>query len=255
MAGNQKRNAFAPIAFDKDGDVRSVVLKDSFITAQAGTAGSITSDLVWTLTAEVGGAGPDVEVLPSEAGNQGIIRLNVGATTPADGDLVSLALSGDDGIKLDGSGVYVAALLRIPDVSDTVVQFGLVADPAAVPNSSAADVVAFVFDPEDADNVGDAQFFAQVNAAGTDSEEVLSGVSYAEDEWVLLELAGDDTGATFRITTSDESQTVNIDNGSPTETLVPVFQVENVGAAEEAIEIDSFVLRYFVREDSSMFGA
>ncbi len=242
-----KRNAFSPIAFDKIGDLDAVILRDSFVGARAlsaiTTTGELTSDLTWTVTDEVGAATADVEVLASEANAQGIVRLNVGATTAADGDLVSMALGGDDAIKLDGSGVYVAAKLRIPDISDTIVQFGLVADPSATPNSGADNVVGLVFDPEDTV----ATFIAQINdAAGGDEEVILSDVTYVEDEWVKLEIAADDSGATFRVTTANGTQTVNIDVAVAA-TLVPVFQVENVGAAEESIEIDTFVLRYFDR--------
>ncbi len=159
----------------------------------------------------------------------------------------------DDVIKLDGSGVYLAAKLRIPDVDATKVFFGLTIDPNGAVNGSETDAVAFVWDPEDAANVGDAFFLYQVNVAGTDSETV-STVSYVEDDWVKLELAADDSGATFRITTEDGTETVNI-TGAITATLTPAFKVENVGAAEEAIEIDSFVLRYFERTGTEGLGA
>lgn len=255
-----KRSAASPIAFDKIGDLDAVILRDHFVAtkplAAITTSGTLTSEIPWTVTDEVGAATADVEVLAGEAGNPGIIRLNVGATVPADGDLVSMVPGlNDDVIKLDGSGVYLAAKLRIPDVSDTVVEFGLVDDPAATPNSSVANFVGFVFDPEDADNTADALFFAQVNNNGTDSETVLSDVTYVEDDWVKLEVAADDTGAWFRITTEDGTQSVNIEGGAIAATLTPVFKVENVGAAEEAIEIDSFVLRYFERTGTEGLGA
>lgn len=254
--GTQKRNAFSPIAFDKVGDLDAVVLRDSFICAKPlaaiTTSGALVSDIPWTVTDEVGAATADVEVLASTAGNQGVIRLNVGATVPAAGDLVSLVPGlNDDAILLDGSGIYLGAVLKITDVSDTKVQFGLTVDPAGVVNGSETDSVSFVFDPADAANVGDAFFFAQINAAGTDVEEVLDDVSYVEGDWVKLELAADDSGATFRITTEDGTQTVNV-AGIVTAALTPCFKVENVGAAEESIEIDTFVLRYFVRDGANL---
>lgn len=246
------RNALAPIAFDKIGDLDAAILRDTFLTARAlsaiTTTGTFLSDLEWTITDEVGGATADVEVLASEAGNQGIVRLNVGATDPADGDLVSLQLSGDDGIKLDASGVYVGAKFRIPDSDATIVQFGLVADPSAVPNSGADNVVSIVFDPEDTADT----FIAQINDAdGGDTEVKLTGVTYVEDDWVKVEIAATSDGATFRVTTEDATQTANISLGVAA-TLTPVFQVENVGGAEESIEIDTFVLRYFVRNDDGL---
>ena len=257
--GTSKRNAMAPIAFDKVGDLDAVILRDHFIAtrplAAITTSGVLDSEISWTVTDEAGAATADVEVLAGEAGNPGIIRLNVGATVPADGDLVSMVPGlNDDSILLDGSGIYLAAKLRVPDVTNTKVQFGLTVDPAGVVNGSETDSVSFVFDPEDAANVGDAFWFAQVNDAGTDVETVLSDVSYVQDDWVKLELAADDSGATFRITTEDGTQTVNI-NATVTATLTPCFKVENVGAAEEAIEIDSFVLRYFERTGTEGLGA
>ena len=257
--GTQKRNAFSPIAFDKVGDIEAAILRDHFIGAipltAITTSGTFSSELTWTVTDEVGAATADVEVLPGEAGNPGIIRLNVGATTPADGDVVSMALGlNDDQIILDGSGVYFATKLRVPDVDAQKVFFGLTVDPNAAVNGSETDAVGFTWDPEDAANVGDAFWFATLNAGGTDNETVLSDVSYVQDDWVILECAADDSGATFKITTEDGTQTVNIEDVT-TATMALVYKVENVGAAEEAVEIDSFVLRYFERTGTEGLGA
>lgn len=257
MSSHVNRNGFASAPFDEAGSIRNVVLRDSFISAKTlaaiTTSGTLNSDLLWTVTDEVGAATADVEVLASEAGNQGIIRLNVGATTPADGDLVSMMLGGDDNIILDGNGVYFAARLRIPDVDASKVFFGLTVDPNGVVNGSETDAVAFVWDPEDAANVGDALFLYQLNDAGVDVETA-STISYVEDDWVLLECAADDTGATFRLTTEDGSETVSID-GTITATMACGFKVENVAGAEEFVEIDDFVFRYFLRDKSLGLGA
>lgn len=250
-------SSMAPLPFDKHSSIDAFALRDHFVSADAlaaiTTSGQFLSELQWLVTDVTGGATADVEVLASEANHPGIIRLNVGATIPADGDIVSMTLNNQDAVKLDTNGVYVATLLRIPDVSDTVVEFGLVATPAA-PNSSQADLVSFVFDPEDADNVGDAFFFAQVNVGATDVEVVLDKVSYVEDDWVLLEISATSTDAIFRITTEDNTQTAQIPQ-APTSALTPAYVVENVGALEEAIEIDAFVMRGQVRDATAQLGA
>lgn len=244
---------FGSTPFHKLDSVYSVVLKDSFVAAAPlaaiTTSGTLSSDLTWTLTDEAGAATADVEVLAGEANHPGIVRLNVGATTPADGDLVSLALGlNDDTFLPDDNGLYVAAVLRVPDVDATKVFFGLTDTPSGVVNGSETNCVGFVFDPEDASNTNDQLWFAQVNDAGTDVEEVLDDVLYVEDDWVLLELVANDTSATFRITTEDNEQTVQV-SGTITAAMTVCFKVENVGAAEEAIEIDTFALRYNLPND------
>lgn len=251
-------SGMAPLPFDKHSSIDSFALRDHFLSTRAlaaiTTSGVLLSDLAWTVTDVAGAATADVEVLASVANHPGIIRLNVGATTPADGDIVSMTLTNQDALILSDDSIYCATLLRVPDVSDSIVEFGLTAIPAA-PNSSAADVVSFVFDPEDADNVGDAFWFAQVNDGGVDLEVVLDGVSYVENDWVLLEISATDTGAYFRITTEDATQTAYI-SGTVTVGLTPTYIVENVGAAEEFIEIDSFVLRGLVAEKiDNLLGA
>lgn len=253
MPSPRVATGFGSTPFDRLDSVYSVVLKDSFVCAKPlaaiTTSGALVSELPWTITDEVGAATADVEVLAGEANHPGIIRLNVGATTPADGDLVSMVPGLNDDVYLpDSNGLYMAAILRVPDVSDTKVFFGLTIDPAGAVNGSETDAVGFVFDPEDADNTNDTLWFAQVNDASTDVEEVLDKVPYVEDDWVLLELVANSTGGTFRITTEDNEQTVRV-AGSITATMTPAFKVENVGAAEEAIEIDTFVLRYNLPND------
>ena len=253
MASPRIATGFGSTPFDRLDSVYSVTLKDTFVCAKPlaaiTTSGALVSELPWTVTDEAGAATADVEVLAGVANHPGIIRLNVGATTPADGDLVSLVPGLNDDVYLpDSNGLYMAAVLRVPDVDAEKVFFGLTVDPAGVVNGSETDAIGFVFDPEDAANVGDAFFFAQVNAAGTDVEEVLDKVSYVQNDWVLLELVANSTGGTFRITTEDNEQTVRI-AGAITATMTPAFKVENVGAAEEFIDIDTFVLRYNLPDD------
>lgn len=241
---------FGSTPFDRIDSVYSVTLKDTFTTTTTTTAaGAVTSELNWLVVDEVGSADGDVTVIAGEANHPGIVQLAVGGTSPADGDVVSLSLANQDAFKPDSNGLYVAALVRIPDVDATKFSFGLNEDGAAV-NSGDDNVIAFVWDPEDAANVGDELFLAQVNdAAGGDTEKVFDKVPYVEDDWVLLELAANSTSTTFRLTTEDNEQTVEINGVQPSATLTPMFLVENVGAAEEVVEIDTFVCRYVLPND------
>jgi|SRR3990167_11244420 len=251
-------SAFGALPFNKQDSIDAFALHDDFITAVAvadlvdANGAMVQSELHWLGSEIAGAAVSNVTLTTSVADHPGILALNVGATSPADGDAAALQLGGlvddnQDMFILDDHGIYLAAVLRIPDVDAQIVEFGLAGQAPAVPNSSAADIVSWVWDPEDAVNVGDELWIAQVNGAGTDVEDATS-LAYVQGDWVLLEIAADDTSATFRITTEDGSDTINIaDPTMPVVGLRPVFSVENVGAAEEILEIDAFQLRYFRR--------
>lgn len=272
MVRYRAASAFAPLPFDKHGVAGSIELVDDFITAEAvadfvdANGAAVRSELNWLGSEIAGAAVSDCLIVNSESDHPGILRLNTGGTIPTDGDAAALQLGltvddDQDMFLLDTNGVYIAAVLRIPDVSDTVVEFGFAGQAPAVSNSSAADIVSWVFDPEDAANVSDEEFIAQVNGAGTDVEVVSKDVSYVENDWVLLEIAADTTSATFRITTEDNTETLVLDGSDsitvPVVGLRPVFSVEAVGAAEEFIDIDLFVLRYMRRQPlvASWLGA
>jgi len=62
-----------------------------------------------------------------------------------------------------------------------------------------------------------------------------------------LEIGLTDTHASFRVTTEDATQTVTI-AGTVTVALRPQYVVENVGAAEEVLDIDLFHMRYLRRD-------
>ncbi len=263
MARFRLASGFAPTPFDKVDSVESVWLHDDFVTHgevtdlvdAAGVA--VASELQWQGSELAGGAAATTIMIAGENDHPGILELTTGGTIPADGDAAALSLGDQAGnealgpLILDTNGVYVAAIVRIPDVSDTRVEFGLVGQTPAAVNSSVADAVNLVWDPEDAANVGDEMFIAQVNGAGTDVEKVHSLSTYVENDWVLLEIAADDTSATFRVTTEDNSQTLTIDGSDgvviPVVGVRPVFVVEAVGGAEEVLDIDAFHLRYLRR--------
>ena len=238
-----KINAFAPFPFDKRGTYWGVELVDEFIATTAITApGALVSEIPWVV-ADSGDSDGDVSLVTGVDGHPGIVALNTGGTTPADGDITSMLLANT--VLPGADGVYMATLLRIPDISDTKVSFGLVAGNEAV-NSSAANVAALVFDPEDAANVGDVMFFLQLNVGGVDVEAVFDTATITENEWVLLELAVDNTGAVGRVTTDEGTQVESV-SGVLATALLPGYLIEAVGAAEELIQIDNAVFRYLRR--------
>lgn len=263
MARYPAASSFAPIPFDKHGVPGTIELVDDFVTATPiadlvdanGTA--VQSELLWLGTEPAGAGVAHVDIVAAEDNHPGIISLETGATIPADGDMGALLLGGDvddsnETFNLDTNGVYIATVLRIPDVDATKVEFGLAGQAVAAVNSSALDIVSFVWDPEDAANVADELFLVQVNGAGDDTEEATSLVPYVEDDWVLLEIAADSSSATFRITTEDNTQTIQLTAvDSVTMPIVgvrPFISVEAVGSAEEVVEIDLFVCRYIRRQ-------
>lgn len=255
--------SFSTLPFDKIDSVESVWMHDDFILGEdvadfTGASGvAVVSELAWRGSEVAGDSTANAVFVAGVADHPGIIQLQTGATTPADGDIAALSLGAlpandaDGPIVLDGNGVYMAAILRIPDVDAQKVEFGLIGQAPAAVNSSVADFVGFVWDPEDAANVADELFLVQVNGAGSDTEKVLDKVAYVQNDWVLLEMAADDTSATFRITTEDNTQTVTIDGSDsvtiPTVALRPNFAVEAVGAAEEVLDIDAFHMRILRR--------
>lgn len=269
MARFRAATPMAPIPFDRHGVPGTIEIVEDFVGAAAsGSFGDTTGTLevfgttAWWGAEIAGDADSDVDVVTGVPDHPGIIRLNTGGTTPADGDAASLqfgasSVAVQEDIVLDDNGVYVAAVVRIPDVDATVFEFGLGGQTPAVPNSSALDLVAICFDPEDADNVDDELFFCQVNGGGTDTEKIADKVPYVEGDWVLLEIAADSTSATFRITSEDNTQTIMLtaEDGvvMPTVALRPYFVVEAVGNAEESVDIDLFVMRY-MRRDALVAG-
>jgi hypothetical protein len=255
-----KINAFASLPFDRLDSIYAINLKDDFVNAlgvaDADPDVALSSELQWLIDLIAGDSVPHVDIVASVAKHPGIISLETGATTAADGDaagLVLAATAGADTIILDTNGIYVASILRVPDIDGQKVEFGLFAA-AGLPNSSAADVVSLVLDFEDAASASGTKWIAQVNAAGVDTETVMN-VVYDQNDWVLLEVAASSTGATFRVTTDNGSVTNSINGTMPIVGLVAGFSTETLGAAEEVLEIDAFQLRYLRRTPSAVVGA
>lgn len=258
--------AMATTPFDKNDSIEAVWIHDDFLgvadTSDATDAAGVslyTATGVWNLSEVAGDSAAAADRVAGVADHPGILQITTGATTAADGDVVALCLGpgagndADGDILLDSNGVYLATVINIADVDAQKVEFGLAGQAPAAVNSSAADIVSFVWDPEDAENVGDELFICQVNGGGSDVEEVASAVPYVEGDWVLLEIAADDTSATFRITTEDNTQTITLDGSDsitvPTVAMRPFFSCEAVGGAEELLKIDAFHLRYLRRTE------
>lgn len=252
--------AFSTLPFDGIDKVSNVFLHDDFIgvedvadfTDAAGV--DLTSTLIWNGSEVAGDSAANGVRVAGVADHPGILRLETGATTPADGDTAALMLGaapgndGDGDYVCDDNGLYIASIIRIADVDAQKVEFGLFGQAPAAVNSSAADVISVVWDPEDAANVSDELFLYQVNAGGSDSETAGS-LKYVQSDWVLLEIYATDTSAKFRATTEDGSEVVEIETTMPTVALRPGFVVEAVGAGEEVLDIDAFHLRYQRRDD------
>jgi hypothetical protein len=250
-------NVFSSLPFDQIDGVAGFFVHEDFEQAAlladvaAGTAYP-AGNTDW-LGAEIAGANTSNITVPvSVADHVGIIQIKTGTLTATDGDAMSLQF-GLSTVAIqnmylpDNNGLYIASVVRIPDVSDTIFEFGMGGQTPAVPNSSVADVVSFAFDPEDTTNVGDKWFFAQVSDGSTDSETILTNVNYTENDWVLLEIAVTDTSCHFRVTTEDATQTTVI-NDSPVVALRPFFTVENITTLETVVDIDLFHLRYLRRD-------
>ncbi len=250
-------NVFASLPFDQIDGVAGGFLHDDFLTAATvadyTTGSAQISELNWWGD-EIGGndAAANGLVIPGEADHAGILQLQSGGTTPGIGDGGSLQLGGttsavQDTLVLDDNGVYIASVIRFPDVDDQKVEFGLIGQEPAVPNASVVDAVVFAFDPADTTNVGDEFFFAQVNAASTDTE-VISALPYVQNDWVLLEIGASNTSAHYRITTEDATETSTLTNTMPIVGLRPVFSTTNITTTEELIDIDLFHMRYLRRD-------
>jgi len=253
-------NVFASLPFDQIDGVAGFYVHEDFEGASALTdlgddTGVIATTLGrhnWWGTEIAGAAVSNITIPVSVADHLGIIRLEVGATTPQAGDGAALqfgsaAAAVQDMYLPDDNGCYIASVVRIADVDATVAEFGFVGQAPELGNASAVDTCGLVWAPNDAANTGDEFWIAQLNDGGVDVETVLTNVNYVESDWVLLEVALDSAGGSFRVTTEDATETVRI-AGTITVAMRPAYSVSNVGAAEEFLDIDLFHMRYLRRD-------
>lgn len=251
---NRVGRSFSTLPFDGIDNVANVWIHDDFIgsiaVADIGTSTVVhTAQGLWN-AGEVGSlTGPGtLNQLVAEAGHPGILQLQ---TADDASEEVALLLGAaaeteaDDDFILDSNGLYVASLIRIPDVNGQKVSFGLMGDIAS-PNAGTANQVVFVWDADDVANVGDELFIAQVNGAATTDEEAFT-LPYVENDWVLLEIYATDSDAYFRMSTEDGNETIHLTSADvtmPTVGLRPGFVNEAEGGAVESLDIDAFHLRY-----------
>jgi len=266
MARYRAASAMAPIPFDRHGVPGTIELVDDFVTAVA-AAGAVTavtsssgvaflSELRWRAASQ-DATSAGLSILVGESDHQGIIRF--ASVLPTSSTVAArLKLGGadsddaDEQFFIDANGIYVAAVLRIPTLAATSADFGLTGvrtlGSTETPNGSQLDGVSWTFSNGDTA----AKWIAQVNGASTDVEEA-STITYVANDWVLLEIASDTSGNTFRITTEDDTQTITL---NATDSAVePVVAVRPYfGIAPEAdgtaatYDIDLFVLRYMRRQ-------
>jgi len=253
-------NVFASLPFDQIDGVAGFYVHEDFegaaLIADAvdgtGVVVTVLGPHDWWIAEISGAAVSNIDIPVSVADHLGIIRLNTGGTSAADGDSVGLQFGGgaaavQDTYLPDDNGCYIATVLRIPDVSDTVADFGFAGQTPSVGNSSSLDLASIVWDPEDTANTSDQWFLAQLNDGGTDVESYLDNVVYTENDWVLLEIALTSTSCSFRVTSEDATDSVTL-AGTVTVGMRPFYVVETVGAAEEFIDIDLFHMRYLRRD-------
>jgi len=253
-------NVFATLPFDQLDGAAGFFFHDDFDQASlladlvSGTGVSYDSGHALYFGAEVAGAAvSNITVPVSVADHVGIIKLKAGSTTPADGDAASLQYGGSavgvqDTVLLDTNGVYVATVVRVDTLTDSVVGFGLIGQTPTVASSSAVDTIEWVYDPENTTtNPNSNVWQAEVNSAGTDVVQA-STIPVVASDWVLLEIAADSSSAAFRITTEDATETiVPVVAAMPLVGLRPYWVVENVGTTERTLDIDLFHIRYLRR--------
>lgn len=253
-------SVFSSLPFDQIDGVAGFFVHEDFegaalFTDFVNSTGVVVTTLgphAWFGAEIAGSAVSNIIEVAGVADHLGIIQLQAGSTSAADGDSCSLQFGGETLAKQnmylpDDNGCYIATVIRIPDVDKTIMEFGFVGQTPVVPAGSPADIAVIAFDPEDSLNVDDELFFAEMSDGGTDTSIVISGVEYVENDWVLLEIALTDTDCSYRVTTEDATETVT-QAGTITVTMRPDYVIENVGTIEALLDIDLFHLRYLRRD-------
>lgn len=248
----------APIPFDKHGVPGTIELTDDFILLGAdvtvtSSGVAVPSDLDWQSDAGTADSGT-IAIVVGESDHPGIMSIATTASTPSASVGIALRLGlaadgeTDEAFLLDTNGLYIATVLRIASVTASEVSFGLGTALSLLPNVPPADEVVWSYDPSDTATT----WLAQVSGAGTDTEKA-AALTYVANDWVLLEIAADSSGVTFRITTEDDTETLTINAADssvePIVALRPMYLVSpDVDATAAACNVDLFVLRYIRRQ-------
>ncbi len=251
-------NVFASLPFDQIDGFAGFYLHDDFIqllavadTTQTGAA--LTSDLLW-FGGEIAGndAGAALLVGTAAVDHPGVLRMESGTTTPAAGDGVAIQLGHavetvQETLILDDNGVYLAAIIKQPNVLIGDWALGLEGQAPEPVNAGQLDAVLIGSEPTDI--AGDV-VYGQVNGANTDVD-ILSTISPVNEDWILAEVGASSTSASFRITTEDVTETFEaVGPTMPLVALRPVISTSvSTGTAEVFLDVDAFHMR-FLRRDS-----
>ncbi len=250
-------NVFATLPFDQIDGVAGGYLHEEFIQLLAvadftQTGAVLFADLTW-FGGEIGAndAGAAGLVGTSATDHPGVLRLESGTTTPAAGDGVAIQLGQaietvQEAIILDDNGIYIAAVMKQPNVLIGDWSLGLEGQAPEPFNASATDVVAIGSEPTDI--TGDV-VVGQVNGASTDVQK-LSSIAPVNSDWILAEIGATSTSAHMRITTEDATETVTPPSPTmPVVALRPVISTSvSTGTAEVFLDVDTFHLRYLRRD-------
>ncbi|KKM04876.1 hypothetical protein LCGC14_1759800 [marine sediment metagenome] len=257
-------NVFASLPFDQIDGIAGGYLHDDFIQLLAvadvtQTGAAVFSDLTW-FSGEIGGndAGAACLVGTAAVDHPGVLRMESGTTTPAAGDGIDLQLgqsieSVQETLVLDDNGVYLAAIIKQPNVLIGDWSLGLEGQAPEPFNAGALDVVAIGSEPTDF--TGDV-VVAQVNGANTDVE-TLSSVSPVNEDWILAEIGVTSTSMVGRVTTEDVTETIEVIGATyPTVALRPCISTSvSTGTAEVFLDVDAFHMRYLRRDSLVGQGA
>lgn len=217
MAGiSRVGSAFSSLPFDGIDNIRNVSLHEDFLGAGDAVSGVVTTASgTWLTTTTAATA------LAGVAGHPGIVRVEASFLSPGAGT--------DTDIVLDDNGLYLAAILRVPDVSaDGPVVFGI--------NDNTTNVLG---------DVNDTFVGITITSAGAFELEYLAvgevdyDITVPDNDWFMVELHLDEDGIYGRVTTEDGSETrYNASGGTAPAASLAVLD------ATGTVDVDAWHQRY-----------
>lgn len=250
MSNPSRPNVKAAPPFDAVADLaRFSYVDDDFIVGtvtgdDATTAG--IGKLRWLVTDVAGAADSDVEPHVTAAdikGHPGVIALNTGPTTPADGDEASLFLPNVDAVVLydptdalsvSDEFVLATAWVRFPSVTAIEFNFGFF-DAKGVAGRGVNSVSC------ELDISADTEFNLVV-VDGSTATAVASTITAAVDTWYKIDVFANEDEAQLYINDvyAAHTNSANIPDDEP---LGVGFKVATETAGEKSVLIDAFQLR------------